>query len=60
MQYFLNLQVVNDTPKFYAELNAGALKAEIPRGQLLRIALPFDEETSSSDQSSLKSKLNKK
>jgi hypothetical protein len=48
------LQVVNDTPQFYADLNAGALKAEIPRGQLLRVVLPFDEDTSSSDQSSLK------
>jgi hypothetical protein len=51
------LQVVNDTPGFYAELNAGALQAEMPRGQLLRIVLPFDEETSSSDQSSIKGKL---
>jgi hypothetical protein len=42
--------VVKGAPAFYQQLNAAAIAGRMPRAALLRIVLPFDEDTSSSDQ----------
>lgn len=38
-------------PQFFEALQTAAVDCQITRGKLLRIVLPFSEETSSSDQS---------
>ena len=43
-------QVVKSAPSFYQQLNTAAKQACMPRAGLLRVVLPFDEDTSSSDQ----------
>ena len=49
-------QVVKSAPTFYQQLNAAAKAGGIPRAALLRVVLPFDEDTSSSDQAHVDSR----
>ena len=49
-------QVVKSAPAFYQQLNSAAKAGGMPRAALLRVVLPFDEDTSSSDQAHVDSR----
>lgn len=43
-------QIVTSAPKFFTQLYACAVQCHLTAGALLRIVLPFNEDTSSGDQ----------
>lgn len=46
-------QVVKESPQFFESLSSAASVLSCPVGAVLRAVLPFDEETSSNDQSAI-------
>jgi hypothetical protein len=48
---------IKEAPEFFALLSSTAKKNNVAQGSLLRVVLPFDEETSSNDQAQVRSGL---
>ena len=56
LQYYQLSETVSQAPRFFSKLTYTANSQRMPIGMLLRIVLPFDEDTSSNDQSIVKAR----